>query len=51
MVVRFFKMTFPKAVCILFQGLTALIAIECFPYKFVRNEGFHNLPVEEAAVL
>ena len=51
MVVRFFKITFPKAVCILFQGLTALIVIEFFPYKFVRNEGLNNLPVEEVAAL
>ena len=51
MVVRFFKMTFLKAVCILFQALTALIVKEFFPYKFVRNEGLNSLPVEEAAVL
>ena len=44
-------MTFPKAVCILFQALTALIVIVFFPYKLVQNEGLKNLPVEEAAVL
>ena len=51
MVVRLFKMTFPKAVCILLQALTALIVTEFFPYKLVRNEDLNNLPVEEAAVL
>ena len=30
MVVKFFKMTSPKAVCILFQVLAALIVIEFF---------------------
>ena len=44
-------MTFSKAVCILFQALTALIVTEFFPYKLVRNGGLNNLPVEEAAVL
>ena len=44
-------MTSPKAVCILFQALTALIVIEFFPYKFVWNEGLNNLLVEEADVL
>ena len=44
-------MKFPKAVCILFQALTALIVTEFFPYKLVRNESLNNLPVEEAAVL
>ena len=44
-------MTSPKAVYILFHALTALIFIEFFPYKFVLNEGFNNLPVEEADVL
>ena len=51
MVVKFFKMTSPKAVCILFQALTALIVTEFFPYKFVWDEGLNNLPVEEADVL
>ena len=51
MVVKFFKMTSPKAVCTLFKALTALIVIEFFPYKFVWNEGLNNLPGEEAAVL
>ena len=51
MVVKFFNLTSPKAVCILFQALTALIVIEFFPYKFVWNEGLNILPVEEAAVL
>ena len=49
--VKFFKMTSPKAVCILFQALTALIVTEFLPYKFVQNEGLNNLPVEEADVL
>ena len=44
-------MTSPKAVCSLFQALTALIVIEFFPYKFVWNEGLNNLLVEEADVL
>ena len=48
---KFFKMTFSKAVCILFQALTALIVTEFVPYKLVRNGGLNNLPVEEAAVL
>ena len=48
--VKFFKITSPKAVFILFQALTALIVIEFFPYKFVRNEGLNNLPVQEADV-
>ena len=50
-VVKFFKTTSPKAVCILFQALIALIVIEIFPYKFIRNESLNNLLVEEAAVL
>ena len=50
-VVQFFKMTSPKAVCILYQALTAPIVIEFFPYKFVRNESLNNLPVEEADIL
>ena len=49
--VKFFKTTSPKAVCILFQTLIALIVIEIFPYKFIRNESLNNLLVEEAAVL
>ena len=44
-------MTAPKAVCILFQALTALIVIEFFPYKFVPNESLNNLPVEEEDIL
>ena len=51
MVVRFFKMIFPKAVYVLLQALIALIVIEFGPYKLVRNEDLNNLPVEEAAVL
>ena len=51
MVVKFFKIASPKAVCILFQVLTALKIIEFFPYKIVWNEGLNNLPVKEAAVL
>ena len=47
MVAKFFKMTSPKAVCILFQALTSLIVIYMF-HKFVGNEGLNNLPVEEA---
>ena len=35
MVDKFYKITSPKAVCILFQALNALIAIEFFPYKLV----------------
>ena len=35
----------------LFQALTTLTVVEFFSYKLVRNEGFNNLPVEEAAVL
>ena len=50
-VIRFFQMVFPKAVCILFQVLTALIVIEFCQYKLLRNEGLNNLPVEKAAVL
>ena len=49
--VRFFKMTFSKTVCILFQALTALTVIEFFPYKLVWNEGLNKLTVEEAAVI
>ena len=49
--VKFFKMTSPKAVRILFQALTALIVTEFLPYKFVQNEGLNSLPVEEADVL
>ena len=51
MVVKFFKMIFPRAACILLQALTALLVIEFFPHKVVWNEGLNNLPVEEAAVL
>ena len=50
-VVKFFKITSPKTVCILFQALTALKVVELFPYKIVRNEGLNNLPVKEAAVV
>ena len=50
-VVRFFKMTSPKTVCILFRALTPLTVMEFFPYKLVQNEDLNNLPVEEAAVL
>ena len=39
MVVKFFKMTSPKAFSILLHALTALIVIEFFLYKFVGNEG------------
>ena len=49
--VKFFKITSPKAVCTLFQALAALKIIECFPYKIVQNEGLNNLPAEEATVL
>ena len=42
MMVRFFKMTFPKAVCVLFQALTALIVIKFFPHKIVQNEGLES---------
>ena len=38
-VVKFFKMTSPKAISILLHALTALIVIEFFLYKFVWNEG------------
>ena len=51
MMVIFFKMTSPKAVCILFQALTALIVIKLFPYELVRKKCLNNLPIEEAAVL
>ena len=50
-VVKFFKITSPKTVCILFQALTALKVIEFFPYKIVWNEGLNNLPVKEAIVI
>ena len=50
-VVKLFKMSSPKSVCILFKALSALIVTEFFPYKLVWNEGLNNLPVEEAAVL
>ena len=33
MVITFSRMTSPKAVCISFQALTALIIIEFFPYR------------------
>ena len=49
--VKFFKMTFPKAACILFQTLTAPRVTEFFPYKLVQDEGLNNLSVEQAAVL
>ena len=49
LVVIFFKMTFPKAVCIFFPALIALI--EFFPCKLVWNEGLNNLPAEGEAVL
>ena len=42
MMVNIFKMTSPKAVCILFQALTALIAIKPFPYKLVQKKCFNN---------
>ena len=51
MVVKFFKITSPKAVCTLFQALTALIIIDFFIYIFAQNEGLNNLPAEEVAVL
>ena len=51
MVVKFLNVTSPKAVCILFQALTAILVIEFFPYKLVWTEGLNNLPTEEAAVL
>ena len=50
MVGKFCKMTSPKAVCILFQALTAPIVIESFPNKLFPNEGLNSLPIEEAAV-
>ena len=50
MVGKFCKMTSPKAVCILFQALTAPIVIESFPNKLFPNEGLNSLPKEEAAV-
>ena len=43
MMVKFFRVTTPKVVCILFQALKAL-AVEYFPYKLVFNEGLNNLP-------
>ena len=49
--VKFFKMTSLKVVCILFQALPALIVTEFFQCKFVQNEGFNNLLVKEVAVL
>ena len=49
--VKFFKMTSLKVVCILFQALPALIVTEFFQCKFVQNEGFNNLLVKETAVL
>ena len=51
MVIKVFKMTSTKAVCILLQALTALIITESFPYKLVPNEDSIKLPVEKAAVL
>ena len=45
-VVTFFKITSLKAVCILFQALTALKVIEPFSYKIVRNEGLNNFPFQ-----
>ena len=36
---------------ILFQALTALIVVEFFPYKFVRNEDLKNLLVKETDLL
>ena len=47
----YFKMKSPKAACILFQVLAAIIVIEFFPCKFIRNEGFNIFPVEEVAEL
>ena len=44
-------MTSPKAVCILFQALTAILVIELSPYKLVLNKGLNNLPVEETVLL
>ena len=49
--VKFFKMTSLKVVCILCQALPALIVTEFFQCKFVQNEGFNNLLVKETAVL
>ena len=51
MVVKFFKMASAKAVCILFQALTAPKVIELFPHKLVWNKGLNNLTVERAAAL
>ena len=51
MVVTFFKMASPKAVCILFQALTAHKVIENFPYKLFWNKGLNNLTVERTAAL
>ena len=39
-------MVSPKAVCILFQALTALIVTEVFLYILVRNQGLNNLHAE-----
>ena len=43
-------MTSPKTVCILFQELIALIAIEFFQYKLVWNKGLNNLLLEITAL-
>ena len=51
MVVKFFKMTSPKVVSILFKALIALIVMEFLPCKLVWNGGLNKLPAEEAAVL
>ena len=51
MIAIYFKMKSPKAACILFQVLAAIIVIEFFPCKFIRNEGFNIFPVEEVAEL
>ena len=50
MVVIFFKMTSPKADCILCQALSVLIVIYFFPYKLVQNKGLNNLLLKEAAM-
>ena len=46
-VVKFFRMTSPKVVCILIQVLTALIIIVFIPYKLVWNESLKSLTVEK----
>ena len=49
MVLKLFKMTSPKAVCILFQAYCTY-CYRIFPYRLVQNEVFNNLTSEQVAV-